>query len=68
MVLSHLIYPCDHELWYSLSLHIFLSRKHATPWLDSVNTSPELFTGHGDVGTAFKQTCFPWTLYSFRAY
>lgn len=48
MVLSLLIYPCNHELWYSLSLHIVLSRKHVTVWLDSVNTSPELFTGHGD--------------------
>lgn len=66
MVLNHLIYPCDHELWYSLSLHIVLSRKHFTLWLDSINTSPELFTGHGD-GTAFKQTSFPWTLYSFRS-
>lgn len=66
MVLNHLIYPCDHELWYSLSLHIVLSRKHFTLWLDSINTSPELFTGHGD-GTAFKQTSFPWALYSFRS-
>lgn len=66
MVLNHLIYPCDHELWYSLSLHIVLSRKHFTLWLDSINTSPELFTGHGG-GTAFKQTSFPWTLYSFRS-
>lgn len=48
MVLSHLIYPCNHELWYSLSLRIVLSRKHVTLWLDSVNTSPELFTDHGD--------------------
>lgn len=66
MVLSHLIYPCNHELWYSLSLHIVLSHKHVTLCLDSVNTSPELFNGHGD-DTAFKQNCFPWTLYSFRS-
>lgn len=44
MVLSRLIQSCNHELRYSFSLHIVLSHKHATTWLDSVNTSPVHFT------------------------
>lgn len=49
MVLSHLIQACNHKLWYSFNLHIVLSRKHATMWLDSsINSSPVPFTNHED--------------------
>lgn len=48
MVLSHLIQACNHELWYSFSLHIILSCKHAATWLDSVNTSPVHFPDRKD--------------------
>lgn len=48
MVLSHLIQARNHELWYSFSLHIILSRKHASTWLDSVNTSLVHFINRED--------------------
>lgn len=48
MVLSHLIQAHNHKLWYSFSLHIVLSRKHATTSLDSVDSSPVPFTNYED--------------------
>jgi len=48
MVLGHLIRACNRELQYSSSLPIVLSRKHATTWLDLVNTSPVRFTNRED--------------------
>lgn len=67
MVLSHLIQACNHELRYSFSLHIVLSRKHASTWLDSVNTSPVHFTNREDSRDCIRADLFFWALDSFRS-
>lgn len=47
-VLSHLVQARNHELHYSFSLRVVLSRKHAAMWLDSASTSPVHSINHKD--------------------